>query len=156
MQKSRFSRILITLALVVTLLCSFSVTAALAADTPTPTPSPTLPVELKLTCDVPSYTENSATSFYFNVNLTYSGTDTVTVNLSTTPPQGWNSTVTYTSKEVTSVPIGPLAYGSPDSKTLTVNMAPNAGQTPDPGEYKMTLKATAGDLFQIDRFDWHY
>jgi uncharacterized membrane protein len=148
MQKSRFSRVLITLALVITLLSSFSVTAVLAEDTPTPTPTPTptLPVELKLTCDVPSYSENSATSFYFNVNLTYSGTDTVTVNLSTTPPQGWGSTVTYTSKEVTSVPIGPLAYGSPDSKTLSVNMMPNAGQTPDPGEYKMTLKATSGAL----------
>jgi uncharacterized membrane protein len=148
MHNTRFLRFLITLALVVTLLCSFSITAVTADDT-TPTPSPTPsallpPPELKLTCDVPSYTENSATSFYFTVNLSYSGLDTVTVNLSTTPQQGWNSYVTFTSKEVTSVPIGPMTYATPDVKSLSVNFAPNSGTTPEPGTYKLNLKATSG------------
>jgi uncharacterized membrane protein len=101
---------------------------------------------LKVTCDVPSYAENSVTSFYYNVILTYSGEDTVTVNVSSSAPQGWNSYVTYTSKQVTSVPMGPMAYGSPDSKTLSINLSPNAGQSPEPGEYKMTFKATSGNL----------
>jgi uncharacterized membrane protein len=145
---SRISRSLITVALVVTLLCSFSMVALAdtTTPTPTPTPSPTLPPELKLKCDLPSYSENSATSFYYNVELTYSGSDTITVNLSTTPPQGWSSYVTYSSKEVTSIPIGPMAYGSPDSKTLSVNMTPKSGQTPGPGQYTLTLKATSGDM----------
>jgi uncharacterized membrane protein len=149
MQKSRFSRALITLALVITLLCSFSFTAVMAADvtpTPSPTPTPLAPPELKVTCDIPSYAENSATTFYYNVVVSYSGNDTVTVNLSSTAPQGWNSWITYTSKQVTSIPLGPMAYGSPDNKTLSVNVAPNAGQSPEPGEFKTTFKATAGDL----------
>ena len=150
MHNSRFPRFLITLALIVTLLCSFSVTAVMAQDaTPTPTSTPSItppPPELKLTCDVPSYTENSATSFYFTVNLTYSGLDTVTVNLSPTAPQGWNSYVTFTSKEVTSVPIGPMTYATPDTKSLSVNLSPNSGVTTNPGTYTMTLKATSGNL----------
>ena len=146
MHNSRFPRFLITLALVVTLLCSFSITAVMAEDTtPTPTPSSLLPPpELKLTCDVPSYTENSASSFYFTVNLNYSGLDTITVNLSTTPQPGWNSYVTYTSKEVTSVPIGPMSYATPDVKSLSVNFSPNSATTPEPGTYKVNLKATSG------------
>ncbi len=151
MHKSRFSRILISLALVVTLLCSFSLTAVMAADgtpTPTPTPTPTGPPELKMTCDIPAYSEASVTSFYYNVYLTYSGNDTVTVNLSTTAPQGWTSWVTYAGKQITSVPIGPFAYGSPDSKTLSLSLSPAPGKSPEPGEYTVTLKATAGALSQ--------
>jgi uncharacterized membrane protein len=149
MQKSKLTRILTTLSLVVILLCSFSITGVMAADetpTPTPTPTPTLAPDLKLTCDIPSYAENTATSFYYNINVSYSGNDTVTVNLSSTPPQGWNSTITYSSKQVTSIPIGPLTYNSPDTKTISLSMSPNAGNSPTPGEYKMSFKATAGDM----------
>jgi uncharacterized membrane protein len=166
MVKSRFSYLLICLTLVLLLVGSFMSTMVSAQDdtlTPTPTPTstpeetstptptetstptPTLPVELKLKCDVPSYSDNSGASFNYTVNLSYSGNDTVTVNLSTTNPQGWKSYVTYTSKEVTSLPLGPLSYGSPDSKSLSVNFSPNTGNSPEPGEYKLTLKATAGE-----------
>jgi uncharacterized membrane protein len=37
-----------------------------------------------------------------------------------------------------------LQYGSPDSKTLTLYLSPQTGKTPDPGEYKLSLKATSG------------
>jgi uncharacterized membrane protein len=147
MLKSKFPRFLVILATVVTLLCSFGVTGIFAETTPTPTPTPTpIPVELKLTCDIPSYVEETATSFFYNVELSYSGSDTIVVTLDTTPPQGWNSYLTYSSKQVSSIPIGPLAYGSPDTKSLSVNMQPNSGVKPDPGTYKMTVKATSANF----------
>jgi len=118
-----------------------------ATPTPTtsPTPTPLVP-EIKLESDIPAYSDNSGMTFNYNVSLSYSGNDTVTVNLSTTNPQGWTSYVTYTSREITSVPMGPLNFGSPDSKTLSINLSPNSGNSPEPGEYVLTLKATAGQL----------
>jgi uncharacterized membrane protein len=157
MARSRLFYLLISLALVITVVGGFMVSGVSAQDaTPSPTtaptttptdtatPTPTLIPELKLKCDVPSYSDNSGVTFNYNVELTYSGNDTSTVNLSTVNPTGWNSTITYSSKQVSSIPIGPLSYGSPDSKTLYVTLTPNTGNTPDPGEYKLTLKATSG------------
>lgn len=147
MQKSRFSRISVSLSLLVILLWSLLIVPAAAEATPTPTPTPIIP-ELKLTSEVPSYVETSVTSFFFTVNMTYSGEDTIMVNLSTTAPQGWSSKVTFQGKEITSLPIGPLAWGSPDSKSLSLTLQPNAGFSPEPGEYKTTLKATSGKFSQ--------
>jgi len=144
MLKSRSILLVLGLILVVSLLAGVGAIAA-SADTPTPTPSetatptatttttatptptPTLPPELKLACDVPSYSDNSGSSFSYTVNMTYSGTDTIMVALSTINPPGWTSYITYTSKEVTSLPIGPLQYGSPDSKSLSINLSPVNG-----------------------------
>lgn len=169
MVKSRFAYLLISLTLVLLLVGGLMATAVSAQDstpapteTPTPTateeptptqtatPSPTLPVELKLGCDVPSYSNsysaNSSVSFNYNVELSYSGNNTVTANLSTVNPQGWNSKMSYSGKDISSLPIGPLAYGSPDKKTISVTLSPNSGYFPEPGEYKLTLKATAGEF----------
>jgi uncharacterized membrane protein len=85
-------------------------------------------------------------TFNYSVTLTYNWTDTVVANLSLTNPPGWNSYITYSGKEISSIPIGPYAYGSPDSQMLSVSLSPNSGYSPDPGEYKLTLKATSGDM----------
>lgn len=145
MGKSRLLHLILGLTLVFALLVGFLAAplAVMAADTPTPTPTP-IPVDLKVTCDVPSYSDNSGVTFNYNVTLSYSGTDTIIVTVANTNPTGWNSMITYTGKEVSSIPIGPLAYNSPDTKTLSVTLAPNFGNTPATGEYKMTLKATSG------------
>jgi uncharacterized membrane protein len=151
MLRSRLFYVLMGLFLVMTLATGFSA-AVVSADTTTttptdtPTPTPPLPVELKLTCDVPSYSDNSGVSFNYNVNMTYSGTDTIMVALSLVNPAGWTSYLTYTSKEVTSLPIGPLAFGSPDSKSLSITFSPTNGASPNPGDYKMTVKATSGQF----------
>jgi uncharacterized membrane protein len=149
MGKSRFLHLFLGLILVFTLLVGFLAAplAVSAADTtPTPTPTPTIPTDLKVTCDVPSYSDNSGVTFTYNVILSYSGADTIIVTLSDINPPGWNSTITYTGKEVSSIPIGPLAYNTPDTKTLSVSLTPNIGNTPDTGEYKMTLKANSGQF----------
>ena len=114
------------------------------APSATPEPTPTKPApKLTMQSDVPSYADDSGATFSYDVVLKYDGDDRITVNLATTDPQGWQTYITYSSKQVSSIEIGPMQYGSADSKTLTVYLLPDTGQTPDPGEYKLTLKASS-------------
>jgi uncharacterized membrane protein len=148
MVKSRLLHMILVITLVFTLFVGFlaaPLTASAADSTPTP---PALPPAIKLTCDVPSYSDNSGVTFNYMVTLTYSGNDTITTNLATINPPGWKPTITFSGKEINSIPIGPMNYGTPDSKTLSISLAPNQGTSPDPGEYKMVLKATSGQLNQ--------
>ena len=144
MLKSRVFHLVVSLLLAVSLLVSFGAFAVSAADTTTPTPAPAANLTLK--CNVPTYADNSGSTFSYSVDMKYDGNDTIMVVLSTINPPGWTSTISYTSKEVTSLPIGPQQYNSPDLKTLTVSLTPNSGTYPDPGDYKMTLKAASGDF----------
>jgi len=150
MAKTRLISLLICLVLVISVFGCFSAVVSAQDDTATPTttatPTPTAPPELRLKCDVPSYSADAGSSFYYNVDLSYTGNDRITTNLSLTNPQGWTSYMTYSSKEITSLPMGPLSYGSPDSKTLSITLSPASGYTPEPGEYKLNLKATSGDM----------
>ena len=149
MVKSRFLHLFLGITVVFTLLAGFlAAPLVAAAEDATPTAVTVQAPAIKLTCDVPSYSDNSGVTFNYNVALTYSGNDTVITNLTTVSPPGWKPTITFTGKEISSIPIGPMNYGSPDSKTLSVSLSPNQGTLPDPGEYKLTLKATAGQLNQ--------
>jgi len=149
MVKSRLLNLILGITVVFTLFMGFlAAPLAVSAEDSTPTAAPALPPAIKLTCDVPSYSDNSGVTFNYNVALTYSGNDTITANLTTVSPPGWKPTITYTGKEVSSIPIGPMNYGTPDSKTLSISLSPNQGTSPDPGEYKLTLKATSGQFNQ--------
>jgi uncharacterized membrane protein len=57
----------------------------------------------------------------------------------------------YASKQISSVEIGPQSYGTPDTRSLTVSLFPNTGQSPEPGEYKITLNATSGTTYNLSR-----
>jgi uncharacterized membrane protein len=144
MRKSRFPHIILTLTLA--LLMLFSFTSAVMADDATPTSTAPVATDLTFSCDIPSYAENTSTSFYYNVLMTYTGEENATVNLSTTPPVGWTSWVTYSSKQVTSVPMEATSNGQTDSKSLSITLSPISGRTPEPGEYKLLFKATTGDV----------
>jgi uncharacterized membrane protein len=149
MAKSRAIYVLLCFTLVFTLACAFGAfnVPALAEDaspTSTVTPSPTpLPVTLTLKSNVPSYSEDSGTTFNYDVALEYTGLDRITVNLTNTTPQGWNTYYQYLGKQVTSIDIGPAQYGSA-SASFTLYLSPVSGKLPDPGEYVVTLKATSG------------
>jgi len=83
--------------------------------------------------DLPSYADDSGATFNFDVTLKYDGESRITVSLSTVDPAGWDSYITYSGKQVSSIDIGPQQFGSPDSKSLTVYLLPETGKTPDPG-----------------------
>lgn len=145
MGKSSFLHPALVLTLVFTLLISFlAAPLAVFAEDPTTT-SATLPT-LNISCDVPSYSDDSGSTFNYSVNVEYSGSDTTIVTFSNTDPTDWNSTIIYAGKEVSSIPIGPEQYGSPDSKILSISLAPNSGVYPEVGEYKLTFNASAGQL----------
>jgi uncharacterized membrane protein len=149
MAKSRLIPLLVGLALVLFLAIGFvaAQTAVMADDaTPTPTPSPTpspTPPTLTLTCSVPSYSDTSGSTFSYDLTLTYTGNDRITVKLSNNNPQGWNSYIQYLGKQVNSIDIGPQQYGSATA-SFTLYLQPNSGTTPDPGDYKLTLNADSG------------
>jgi uncharacterized membrane protein len=151
MVKSRLQNIFLSLLVVIVVLVGFAaIPMAVSAEdttaTATATATPEPPPELKLNCDIPTYSDNSGSSFNFSVGISYSGNTTVTVNLSAAAPQGWYSLIMYSSKEVSSLPMGPMMYSSPDSKSISVTMYPNSGNSPDVGQYKLTLTASTGDL----------
>ena len=67
--------------------------------------------------------------------------------MDTTVPQGWLAYTAsgYPEKEITSIEITPSAYGS-TTEAIKLYMGPNYGVQPDPGDYPITLKVSAGTL----------
>jgi len=145
--KSRFFYLFLGISILVTLLVGINAAAVFADTTTTTTTTTPLPPNLTLTCDVPSYSDNSGAVFSYNVTMHYNGNDSINVKLAATDPTGWNSSLQYNSKEITSLPIGPIpSYASEDTRTIAVTLQPNNGVSPDPGSYTMTLKATSGQF----------
>jgi uncharacterized membrane protein len=148
MAKSRFIHVLLSVILVFTLLSAFSVfqvTVMAEGETPAPsaTPTPAPPVTLTLKSNIPAYSDDSGSTFNYDVVLEYTGNDRITVNLTNTEPQGWYTYIQYLGKQVTSIDIGPAQYGSATA-SFTLYLAPDSGKTPDPGEYLVTIKGTSG------------
>ncbi len=149
MAKSRSTYILFSLVLVFTLLSAFSVflVPVMAEDETTAaeaTPTPTKPpVTLTLKSNIPAYSDVSGSTFNFDVVMEYTGEDRITVNLTNTEPQGWNTYMQYLGKQVTSIDIGPAQYGSATA-SFSLYLAPDSGTSPEPGEYVVNLKATSG------------
>ena len=148
MAKSRFIHVLLSVILVFTLLSAFSVfqvTVMAEGETPAPsaTPTPAPPVTLTLKSNIPAYSDDSGSTFNYDVVLEYTGNDRITVNLTNTEPQGWYTYIQYLGKQVTSIDIGPAQYGSATA-SFTLYLAPDSGKTPDPGEYMVTIKGTSG------------
>jgi uncharacterized membrane protein len=148
MVKSRLIHLILSLVLVFTVMSGVIITQSVAFaqdSTSTPTPTSTEPL-LSLKTDIPSYSDNSGSTFSFDTTISYNGPDRKTVNLSLSGPQGWTSSLTYLSKQISAVDMGPADQYGPDTKTLSISMSSNAGSLPDPGSYPVTLTATSGDL----------
>jgi uncharacterized membrane protein len=161
MVKSRFVYLFLCLTLVLSLAGGFMAVAASAqsptptpsaapqpapSTTPTPAPTSTTPL-LSLETDIPSYSDDSGSSFNFDVTIKYNGNDRQTANISasTTTP-GWVANVTYAGKQANSIDIGPAGQYGPDTKTVQVSLSPGPSQKPDKGNYVVTLKVTTGNL----------
>jgi len=145
--RSKLIYLVLSIIFVATLVLGLNAAAVSADDTTTTTTTtPTVPV-LRLTCDVPSYSDISGATYSYTVVMHYNGNDTLNVNFSTVNPTGWNSSLQFNSKEISSLPIGPIPqYASEDTKSLSITLTPNSGNSPDPGSYVMTLNAVAGQF----------
>lgn len=144
MVKSRVIYLFLCLTLVFTLVSAFVAPVMAQSTTPTPTATPP-PVTLTLKASVPSYSDDSGSTFTYDVTLEYTGLDRITVNLTNSVPPGWNTYIQYLGKQVNSIDLGPAQYGSATG-SFTLYLAPNSGSTPEPGDYTVTLKGTSGNF----------
>jgi uncharacterized membrane protein len=110
----------------------------ISAQTPTPTPTPTgTPDNLKLESTYPSLSADSGQPFSFNVDIKYSGSRQL-LNLTSNQQPGWDVSFNNSAgKTITAVQLGPVDYTLTES--VTVILAPSLGQTPDPGNYPLTI-----------------
>jgi uncharacterized membrane protein len=124
-------------------------TAVLAADaTPTPNsgPQPTLVLD----STYPVLSNDSGQSFTFSVNIKYAGYDKKTFDLAVTAPPGWTSNVTagYPVSQISAIQIISTDINTPVTQSVTVNVLPDLGNYPEPGNYTATLTVSSGTLSQ--------
>jgi len=152
MVKSRITHFLLGLVLVFTLMAGFvaaPLTVSAEDATSTPTTTPAIQASLSLDCKYPIIKNDSGLSFNFSVDMHYSGSEKKVFNISADCPQNWAVTTTagYPESQVSAIEIKPSTdYES--TETIKINLTPNSGYYPDPGDYKVTFKVESGDLSQ--------
>lgn len=153
MYKTRLTHLLLCLTLVLTLVSGiFAATINVAAQeaTPTETSTPTPEPRLLLETKYPVLSNDAGQSYTFNVDIKYAGTERKTFNIAATVPQGWSATTTagYPESQVSAVQITPVDTLMTTTETIKVNVYPNLGRLPDPGDYPITVQVSSGNLTQ--------
>jgi uncharacterized membrane protein len=150
--KSRLIIAVLALVLVSSLVAGFLITqkpVSAQTATPTPTPTPTTtPDNLQLQSTYPSLSADSGQPFSFSVDIKYSGSRQL-LNLTSTQQSGWDVSFNNSAgKTITAVQLGPVDYTV--TETVTVVLTPSLGQTPNPGNYPLTVTVSnpSGSLNQ--------
>jgi uncharacterized membrane protein len=118
--------------------------AAFAQDEETP-PAPT--DNITLSTDYPTLEAVGTGSLQFNVTLGYQGSVQRVFDLKASVPSGWDVYIQpqyETGKRISSITID-SSY-SVTNKVVTVVVTAPAYPTPDPGDYKIQLQATSGEV----------
>lgn len=117
------------------------------AQTAEPPTEEALKPSLEILSKYPVLTGESGTSFQTDLDVKYTGEKRQRVDLTITVPKDWQGyfTAGYPEKQVAAVELGP-ATTYEATETVKVNFFPAYGIYPDPGEYKVTITATAGDM----------
>jgi uncharacterized membrane protein len=151
MVKSRRIRLVFSLVLVISLIGAFFLaqTAVFAQDeTPTPPsgPQPTLVLD----STYPVLSNDSGQTFTFSVNIKYAGYDKKTFDLALTAPPGWTANVTagYPVSQISAIQIISTDITTPVTQSVTINVTPDLGNYPEPGNYTTIFKVSSGTLSQ--------
>jgi uncharacterized membrane protein len=145
----RLFRIISSL-LVIILLCTILPISVLAQDetTTTTTTTPTPEINFTITTDYPKIEILSGAQVSFRVTLNYSNTTEGArpreFDLITILPPNWTGYVSSSAgPQIASINLDPVSmYGT----IVTVYATPSYYLPPGPGEYKITLQATSGDI----------
>jgi uncharacterized membrane protein len=115
--------------------------------TTTTTPPPPPPDSITMSTDFPAIEAIATGTFNFNVALSYDGRTDRVFDLNATAPAGWDVYVTpqYDSQRISSMLIESSFTAA--TKTVKLTATPQTYPLPDPGNYKLTLQAVAGEVF---------
>jgi uncharacterized membrane protein len=146
MLKSRLIHLLFSFSLILIIMGLSGISAFAANETPTPAPTTSQPT-LTLDSTYPSISADSGSTFSYDVNIIYTGTDHKLFTMEVTAPQDWTGSITAgsSSAQITSIQIDPGSAGTA-TETVTLSLTPNPGVLPDPGDYDVTLKVSSGSL----------
>jgi uncharacterized membrane protein len=103
------------------------------------------PDVLELKCKYPVLRGVSGHAFEFQVEATYLGTKARVFDLTWDEPPQWTVSITgkYEDEEIESFTVETFQPIAPEFKIM---FGPVAGYEPEPGEYKLTLTATSGEV----------
>ena len=103
------------------------------------------PEKIELTTSYSKLEGTSGTSFEFEVDLSYQGSEARVFDLVATGPKDWATYITPTypkDKQILDIRLEPMAYG----EKINVYTAPPYWLMPEPGEYQITVEATSGEI----------
>jgi uncharacterized membrane protein len=88
----------------------------------------------------------SGASFEFEIALNYTGTEARRFDLSATGPQSWTTYITPSYPKDKMIEDILLEPGETYAQKIDVDIAPPSWLKPEPGEYKITLEVTSGEI----------
>jgi uncharacterized membrane protein len=134
-------RIIFGLCLLLVCLLLISPTAAVLAQEETPSPD-----KLTMTATYSKLEGIAGTSFQFEINLKYEGTEARVFDLTATAPQDWTAYITPSYPEDKQILDIRLEPSESYAQTIKVNVTPPYWLLPEPGEYPITVEATSGEI----------
>jgi uncharacterized membrane protein len=118
-----------------------------ATATPEPTPEPVPADTITITTEYPKIESVASSNFEFNVTLNYKGTINRVFDLKASVPSNWEVYIepSYeTGKKISSISID-SSYSGMTKNIKVVAKAPSY-PLPDPGDYKILIQATSGNV----------
>jgi uncharacterized membrane protein len=102
--------------------------------------------EIELTTPFTTLEGQSGASFEFEVTLNYTGTETLSFDLSATGPQGWTTYITPSypkDKMIRDIMLGPESTAG---NKISVYAAPPSWLKAEPGDYQITVEVASGEI----------
>ena len=127
---------------------SLTVTGPEGTDTKTRRDYITVSEEkLELETKFPVVSGEASGIFETEVDVKYQGKERRRIDLTFTTPKDWNAMAesSYPKKQIAAIELGPAERFAVTEK-ITVTFAPVYWYLPEPGDYKVTLEVTAGEL----------
>ncbi len=104
------------------------------------------PEEIKVTATNTKLEGTSGDSFKFEAKMNYHGTEDRVFDLTATGPKDWSLYITPSYPEDKKIRDIRLAAGTEYGESILVHVFPPYWIAPEPGEYKITLEASSGEI----------
>ncbi len=102
--------------------------------------------KIELTTPYTKLEATSGASFAFEITLNYTGTEALRFDLSATGPKDWTTYITPSYPKDQRILDILLEPGATYAQKIDVDTAPPSWLLPEPGEYKVTLEVSSGEI----------